>query len=234
MREKAVSEVVGSLLMLVVVTLTVSILIVYGNPVIESNQQIIRTRNVAAMMVATSETISKVSADVMPSARVRFALSGGSLSVSSDNSLTLYVNNSTANLYTLTTTPGKIEYVHGDDKTCIECGGVWSKGSTGAYIVYPPRIKVQGSNVSIAIYEIRGSGSVGGKGFAEIEIRYNSSETKIFNTSGYVVMNITSEYAQAWKRYLEEEGFTVSSEYARVDFTYLTISRYVVDVRLWV
>jgi len=231
MREKAVSEVVGSLLMLIVITLTVSILIVYGMPVIESNQNYIRMRNVAAMMVLTSEAISKVSSDVMPVTTVRFALSGGSLSISSDNNITVYVNNSTTNLYTLTLIPGRLEYKYLNDKVCLENGGVWAFSSGSSYLIFSPHLDVEGENVSIALYRIVGEGSVSGKGFAEIEIRYNSSETKIFNESGYIEMNITSEYAEAWKRYLEKEGLEVGNT-AKINFSTLTLSVHTVDVRL--
>jgi len=228
---KGVSEVVGSLLMLVVITLTVSVLIVYGTPVIESSQSYIRMRNVEAMMVSTNEIISKAASDVMPVVTARFSLSGGSLSVLSDNSLTVYINNSTSNLYSTTLVPGKIEYVYSNKKVCLENGGVWEKdGSSQPYVVFPPHIRVRGENVSIAIYKLVGNSSVSGRGFAEVEIRYNSSETRIFNESGYVEMNITSDYARAWKDYLEKNGFENNG--TRLNFSTLTLSVYVVDVRL--
>ncbi len=224
---KGVSEVVGSLLMLVVITLTVSILIVYGTPVIESSQSYIRMRNVEAMMVSTNELISKVSSDAMPAAMAKFSLSGGSLSLVSDNKITVYVNNSTSNLYSMTLVPGRVEYVYSNRKVCLENGGVWEKDGS-SYVVFPPHIKVRGDNVSIAIYRLIGNGSVSGRGFAEVEVRYNSSETRVFNESGYVEMNITSDYAQAWNNYLERIGFKNN----RVNFSTLTLSLYVVDVRL--
>ena len=87
---------------------------------------------------------------------------------------------------------------------CLENGGVWAFSSGSSYLIFSPHLDVEGENVSIALYRIVGEGSVSGKGFAEIEIRYNSSETKIFNESGYIEMNITSEYAEAWKRYFDE------------------------------
>jgi len=235
MRQKnGVSEVVGSLLMLVVVAITVSVLVAYGIPTIYSNQEHIRMRNAAAMMVSFSELVSKVSSDLLPTASMKFALSGGSLLVSPNEEIIVYVNNSTSNIY-YTIINKIVEYKYDNKKICFD-GGVWVKDSSGSYNINPPKIKVKGKNISVTLYKFPGNSSVSGRGFVNVEIKYNSSETRIFNESGYIEMEIYSDYVEAWKKWLEEEGFTVAESNgkikARTNFSFLRLSIYTVDVEM--
>jgi hypothetical protein len=227
---KAVSEVIGNLLMLTVLVLTISVILVYGIPVIEYNQNTIRMRNIISQMVSASEQVTKVSVDVTPTTTIKIALSDGTLDISNDNNLLLFVNNSSGVLYSINEPMGKIEYIYKLQKIAIENGGVWSNDNA---IINPPRISVSDGNVAIALVKIQGSGSVSGRGFANLEIKYNSSETRIFNTSGYVKMEIDSEYSEAWNRYFEGIN-AVSDGVVNLTFNRLTLSKYVVDVSVWV
>jgi hypothetical protein len=237
---KAVSEVIGNLLMLTVLVLTISVILVYGIPVIEYNQNTIRMRNIISQMVSASEQVTKVSVDVTPTTTIKIALSDGTLDISNDNNLLLFVNNSSGVLYSINEPMGKIEYIYKLQKIAIENGGVWSNDNA---IINPPRISVSDGNVAIALVKIQGSGSVSGRGFANLEIKYNSSETRIFNTSGYVKMEIDSEYSEAWNRYFENmRGFVnntvlqteLNDTKLNVSIYYdkLVLTRYVLDA--WV
>lgn len=232
--DKAVTEVVGGILILLVMVLTISVLFTYGIPVIEETQTSIRMRNMITQMVSLHEQMIKVSANVIPSAVFRIPTSDGVLRIE-ENSFELYVNNSTTTLYSINDTMNKIEYVYGSRKIAVENGGVWRKDddSSNSIMIERPRILVSDGAATIAFIKVNGTGSGGGMGFANVKVNLNSSETRIFNTSGYVEITVNSDYNEAWMRYLESLNANVTGNTANITFNRLVISKYVLDVEIW-
>jgi|Deesub1362B_J571_1020462.scaffolds.fasta_scaffold00266_46 hypothetical protein len=233
MNDKAVTEVMGGILILLVMVLTISVLFMYGIPVIEETQTSIRMRNMITQMVSLHEQMVRVSVDVIPNAIFRIPTSDGSLEIK-ENHFQLYVNNSTMTLYSINDTMNKIEYVYGERAIAIENGGVWRRDdrSSNTIMVERPRIHVSGDAVTISFTKIIGTGSAGGRGFSDVEINLNSSETRVFNTSGYVVITVDSDYDAAWMRYFESLNANVTGNTANITFNRLVISKYVLDVEV--
>jgi len=234
MNDKAVTEIMGGILILLVMVLTISVLFMYGIPVIEETQTSIRMRNMITQMVSLHEQMVKVTGDVIPNTIFRIPTSDGSLEIK-ENNFKLYVNNSTATLYSINDTMNKIEYVYGERAIAIENGGVWRRDdrSNNTIMVERPRIHVSGDAVTISFMKILGTGSGGGRGFSNVEVSLNSSETRVFNTSGYVVITVDSDYDSAWMRYFESLNANVTGNTANITYNRLVISKYVLDVSIW-
>lgn len=232
--DRAVTEVMGGILILLVMVLTISVLFMYGIPVIEETQTSIRMRNMITQMVSLHEQMVKVTANVIPSALFRIPTSDGDLEIK-ENSFQLFVNNSTATLYSINDTMNKIEYVYGSRTIAIENGGVWRKDdrSNNSIMIERPRILASGDAVTIAFIKIQGTGSAGGRGFSNVKVTLNSSETRIFNTSGYVTITVDSDYKDAWMRYFESINANVTGNMANITFSRLVISKYILDVEIW-
>jgi hypothetical protein len=181
-------------------------------------------------MVSLHEQILKVTSNVIPSAVFRIAISDGSLLIK-ENNFGLMVNNSTSTLYSVNDSMGKLEYVYGSRSIAIENGGVWRRDtrSDNSIMIERPRILVSGDVVTLSFIKIQGSGSASGK-FADIEVRLNSSETRVFNTSGYLIIRVDSDYSNAWMRYLEGLNADVTGNTANITFSRLVISKYVVNM----
>jgi hypothetical protein len=233
MREKGVSEVLDNILIVAMISITISIILIYGFPLIDSHQKVIRERNVISQLVYLSEQLSKVSTDVFPVATTKIALSGGSLSISGGVHVDITVRNSTGIVLQLSDDLGAIEYSSSDFSMAIENGGVF-----GDTIISSPKMYIQDGNLSIALFKIVGSGSAAGGlggGVVNLILKFNSTKSYTFNESGNITIEIRTRYAKSWKQFLTKFG-TVEDEQNEVEviipFNRLTLNKYVVDVRM--
>lgn len=234
MREiSGVSEVLDNILIVAMIAITISIIFLYGLPLIDSHQKVIRERNVVSQLVYLSEQLSKVSTDVFPVATTKVALSGGSLSITSSSQVNITVRNSTAVLLQLNESLGAIKYSSSDFSVVIENGGVF-----GDVVISSPKIYLQDGNLSVALLKIVGSGSAAGGlggGVINLILKFNSTKSYTFNESGNITIEIKTEFTKSWKQFLTEFG-TVEEEQNEVEITIpfnrLTLTEYVVDVRM--
>ncbi len=203
--KKAVSEVFGNLLILLIIAITISVMLSYGYPVIMSGQEKVKIRNVVSAMVLAKEKMDVVSADVTPTATLKFPPSGGGISVSNYCQLQVYINSTQLKI----PEPGELLYVSGNRIIAVELGGVWEKDGNFDWMIYPPSISKAGNDVSIDVPVMSGKGSAGGYGIATIILRYDSSEVHTYRNANLKLV-IKTEFPNAWAKYLSEEGFTVS------------------------
>jgi len=234
--EKAVSEVVGNLLILLIVGITVSAMLSYGYPLIMSGQENVKMRNVVSSLVFTKEKMDVVASDVAPSTTVKFPPSGGGISVSNGYELFVYRNGTP--LSYIPSSPKELVYVSGNRKLALELGGVWKIEGAMSTLIYPPLVSSSKSPSSLAIdvYELNGSGSAGGYGIATIFMRYAGEETHSYGSSD-VKLVIVSEFAEAWAKYLEEQGFSVTlsgnTVTADIKVGNFTIAVHRIDISIW-
>ncbi len=223
---EGVSEVLGSVIIALIIIAGTAILLFYGLPTIEDTQNKIRMRNIVSQLSSVSEQIDKVCMGVSPVTSVKIALSGGSLQVSQDNNFAIRVYNSSGLIYEMSEPLGKIEYLYRSSSGVYENGGVW----VDEFLVTPPKFYYSNGALTIKLIKITGTGSAGGMGFADLYLRLNSSEVRKFYTAGYVEMTISSEYAEEWLRFFRNMNATVSGNTITLNFTSLTISKYVISV----
>lgn len=229
MTERAVTEVVGGILILLIMVSTISILFTYSTPVIDDVQTNIRMRNMVTQMASLHEQMFKVTSNDIPSAMDKVAISG-SLQFE-DSDFRICVNNSTSTLYSVNDLK-RLEYSYGSRSIAIENGGVWRRDSDNhSVMIENPRIYRSGGAVNIAVIKLQGDGSAGGS-YAHVKLTLNSSETWEFN-DGYVIIKPDSKYGSAWKRYLEGLNADFTGDKANITFDRLVISEYVVEVDVW-
>ncbi len=246
MSERAVSNVLGFSLILGVVIIALSLVFSHTYFMINDAKEKVKYESMAQGFRKIQSIIEYSAYSKNPLKSIRILLNEGSISVKPGGDVTICVviNNTTA--YSYSGKMGMIEYSFKETRVAFENGGVWLLSSGKPVMVSEPRIFIYKKKVNnetilfIALTKINGSGSVGGKGFAEVEVRYNSSETRVFNESGYVEMNITSDYAQAWKRYFDGlRGYTEntvlqtelneSSLNVSIYFNKLVLTQYILD-----
>jgi|Deesub1362A_J573_1020465.scaffolds.fasta_scaffold00050_74 competence protein ComGC len=224
-----VSEVVGNIFVIAILIAGTSILLVYGFPTIDENKNKIRMRNIVSQMSIVNEQIAKVYMDVAPTTTIRIALSDGSIVISNGNNFLVRVYDPGGGLiHEINDSMGKIEYTYRSNRGVFENGGVW----VDDLLVTPPRITVDNGSITMALIKIQGSGSAGGKGFADLTVRYNSSQINRFETSGYVEITFTSDYADKWSEFFQSINATVNGNTARLNFTRLIIAEYTVNIEV--
>ncbi|MBE8540424.1 DUF7289 family protein [Geoglobus acetivorans] len=232
MRDDGVSDVLDAILIIAMMVITISILLLYGMPVIDTHQKVIRERNAVSQLVYLNEQISKVSADVFPVTSTKFALSGGSLSITDGTRITITVRNSSGVVFQMSDDLKSIEYSSTGFSMAIENGGV-----LGDAIVSHPKMYLENGNLSVALYKIVGTGSAGGGlggGIINVVLKFNTTETHVFNESGNLTMELKTKYVNAWTRFLSNLG-NVSVDGDEIEITIpfnrLVLTKYVVDVR---
>lgn len=226
MTERAVTEVVGGILILLVMVSTISILFTYSTPVIDDVQTNIRMRNMVTQMASLHEQMFKVTSNDIPSAMDKAAISG---SLQFEDSDFMICVNSTSYF----NISKRLEYSYGSRSIAIENGGVWRRDSNHSVMIENPRIYRSGGAVNIAVIELQGDGSAGGSyTYAHVKLTLNSSETREFNDS-YVTIKPDSKYRSAWKRYLRGLNADFTGGKANITFDRLVISKYVVEVDVW-
>jgi len=233
MMEKGVSEVLDVILIVAMMSITISIILLYGLPVIDSYQKIIRERNVISQLVYLSEQLSKVSVDVFPVVNTRIALSGGSISISDGTYINITVRNSTGVVLQMSDELKAIEYSSSGFSMAIENGGVF-----GETVVSSPKIYMLDGNLSVALFKIVGSGSAGGglgSGIIDIILKFNSTEEYVFNETGNVTIELKTRYTKQWSQFLANFGNVIddgNGVRVTIPFNRMTLTKYVVDVRM--
>lgn len=232
--EKAVSEVIGGILILFVMMLTISVLFIYGTPLLDETQTDIRMRNMVTQMVSLHEQVIRVSSDVVPSTSFKIATSDGMIRIA-ENNFKIFVNNSTSTLYSINESLNKLEYEYGNRYMAVENGGVWRRDSdfNQSIMVEAPRIQIANGSIAISLIRVQGTGASGGGGFSNIMLKLNSSRTTIFNEEGYITIEPDSRYSYSWLKYLEDNGAVITGNTANITFNRLVLSEKVVDVLIW-
>lgn len=229
--EKAVSEVIGHIIILGLTVTGISLISLVGIPTIFELQDMIQVRNAEQAVTVMDSRVSAVVLGNSPVQMLDVNLGGGTYTVEENatgRESYLQVNIVTDSGNDFITLPmGKIRYRMGDRIVAYEGGGAWSKyPSGGSVMLSPPEFHYNGVTLTLPVININGSGSIGGKGNAAIKfaksgnpvIIYpepgNPNRTNPVNGSGNssVYVNITSEFYDAWADYARSLGYTEVSE----------------------
>ncbi|MDW7727832.1 MAG: hypothetical protein SCH70_12115 [Candidatus Methanoperedens sp.] len=229
--EKAVSEVIGHIIILGLTVTGISLISLVGIPTIFELQDMIQVRNAEQAVAVMDSRVSAVVLGNSPVQMLDVNLGGGTYTVEENatgRESYLQVNIVTDSGNDFITLPmGKLRYRLGDRIVAYEGGGAWSKyPSGGSVMLSPPEFHYNGVTLTLPVININGSGSIGGKGNAAIKfaksgnpvIIYpepgNPNRTNPVNGSGNssVYVNITSEFYDAWADYARSLGYTEVSE----------------------
>jgi len=212
--DKAVSEVLGSALILGITVLAVSIILLYGLPNIQKLQNMATVKNVEQSFTVLDSHASRASIGGSPIQTVDMNLDGGSLAVMPNGTgkESYMVISSDNNTFKIVQQMGKLRYRLDDRVVSYEGGGVWSQYPSGSTMLSPPEFHYNGQTLTLPIANISGDDSQGGKGVATISFKKNKMNILYpvggdktnplnYNQSGKILIDITSDYYDAWADY---------------------------------
>lgn len=226
---KAVSSVIGILLMFALTVISISTMMVYSVPVIDELKDNSKSQNIEQSFTVLDSRISKVALGESPLQTTSFSLMGGEVSVGKDSNsdssnIKIAIHNITTDSTTeeFNCTLGTLEYTLDERKIAYEGGGVWSKyrDNGGSVMVSPPEFHYNGETLTIPIMTINGSSSTSGKGKVNIAVTSDNKPFVLYPntsistsrtnpvTSDKVYIYIESEYYDAWANYAESMVYT--------------------------
>jgi hypothetical protein len=224
--DKAVSEVVGTMIILAITIIGISMITLVGVPFIFNIQDMISVRNVEQSFTIIDSQASKAFFGDNPVQIIDLNLNAGTLEVQTNGTgkeSYIEINRMNATGDKIYLPMGKLKYQLDERIVAYEGGGIWSKyPSGGSVMLSPPEFHYDGRTFTLPIIYMEGNASIGGKGTASIsfikkattQVYPNTSvnNSRInplnFNASGKVFVNITSEYYDAWAEYARNLIYT--------------------------
>ncbi|WP_370575028.1 hypothetical protein [Methanomethylovorans sp.] len=209
--EDAVSEMVDFSIILSIMLLATGIIVVAGTPMLENTQKMQHTENIRQGFEVLALNMNKVVQGNAPAQSVEMKMYGGSLSVAGNNyiSIDLGVWNSSTNSLEMKSAAGvrikKIEDNFQDTIICYENTGVWAKYNNGqAVMVSEPRFTYGNNALVIPVVRIDGLTSLSGSGLIRVTADSETKKVERYENVSRVNISITSDYFEAWSRYLNE------------------------------
>ncbi|AKB85756.1 hypothetical protein [Methanococcoides methylutens] len=223
---KAVSSVVGALIMFSLTVICISVMIFYSVPVVFEMQEEAKAQKIEQAFTILDSRISKVALGESPLQTTTVSLMGGQINVNGPDEIdkgmmTIQIINQTSNTKEeFNCSLGTIEYVKDGRKIAYEGGGVWSdygqKG--GAIMISPPEFHYNGVTLTLPIMKINGNSSSSGKGDINIAVTSDNTPYVLYpNTSAHrtnpvthdkIIVYIKSDYYKAWANYADTMVYT--------------------------
>ncbi|UGV41933.1 hypothetical protein J7W08_07475 [Methanococcoides orientis] len=226
---KAVSSVVGLLLMYSLAIIAIGIILVYNVPVLNDMQENAKAQKVEQAFTVLDSRISKAALGESPYQTTAISLMGGSVSVNSPGEnekglMTIQIiNYTTNNSEEFNCSLGTIEYIKDDRTVAYEGGGVWSDyGSNGGIVmVSPPEFHYNTVTLTLPLTTINGNSTVAGNGNIDIAVTSDNKPYVLFpnestNRSNPVtdydeiLIYIKSDYYKGWASYINSMPNTVT------------------------
>lgn len=229
---KAVSSVVGLLLMYSLTIIAVGVILVYNVPVLNDMQDNAKAQKVEQAFAVLDSRISKVALGESPHQTTSVSLMGGGISVNGPGEdekgiMTIQIINYTYNMTEeFNCSLGTVEYVIDDRTIAYEGGGVWSDyGSKGGTVmISPPEFHYNGETLTLPIMTVNGNSSVTGTGNTAITVTSDNKPYVLYpNTSlsvnrknptahlDQVIVYIKSDYYKAWANYADSMTSTTAT-----------------------
>ncbi len=243
---RAVSEVVGYVLVFGIVVVAIGSIYVGGLPALQSTKDATQFKGVEQGFLILHTDLLKVALDQSPVRTTKLGTAeGGSLSSDPnvcDLSLRIVVG---GDVDECTIPMGRIEFTSGIGSVACENGAVLTKYPSGTVMVSEPRMfnSMDQGNIMFSLVKINDSASSVGGGIARVTISNPRFNESVFSTpevyeNGYLNIMVNSEYAGAWKRFLEDEfgaTFAGSTEdttgwSSDIHFNKLVVVEYIVSV----
>ncbi len=245
--ERAVSEVIGYALVLGIVVSAIGLIYVAGVPALQSSKDTTQFKSVEQGFLIFRTDLLKVALDQAPVRTTKLGTAEGG-SLSSDPSackLSLTIFESENPVFNDTLELGSIEFASRIGSISCENGAVITKYPSGSIMTSKPRMfnSTDQGNILFSLVKINDSFSSVGGGVARITISNPRFNESIFNTpevyrKGNLKIKVESEYADAWRRFFEDEFDTTFSNSTDgttgwsedIPFNKLVVVEYIVSV----
>lgn len=227
--EEAVSEVVDFTVLLGIMILALGIVYVFGYPALLDLQEAGHIENLEQSFIVMGSNLNRVVLDKAPSQSVELKIYGGSISVHTSGSIeaTVTVWNQTSSSYdvlphlwnsttsSFEATPvngwGEVRCEYEDVVLSYQGTGVWAKYPEGCVMLSEPQIISSDKLVVVPFSAILGSSSISGEGLLRISAEGSQTTVTTFSNVSRLDINITSDYNEAWSRYLNQsQGMTTN------------------------
>ncbi len=208
--DDAVSEMVDYSIILSIIVLATAIIVVAGVPTLEHLQESHHTENLKQSFQVLAPNINKVVFGNAPAQSVELKMYGGTISVTGDNYIGIDMqvwNNSASSFETLSfgRQMGNIENDYHDTLISYENSGVWAKYELGnAVMLAQPRFTYANNILVIPDASVSGSSSVSGTGLVRVTADAGTRSIESYQNVSQVNVTITSNYFEAWEKYLNE------------------------------
>ncbi|MBN2109792.1 MAG: hypothetical protein JW705_01710 [Methanosarcinaceae archaeon] len=205
--EKAVSAVVGMIIILGLTITSISVILLYATPTIDDMQDMANAQKVEQAFTVFDSRTSKVALGESPSQTTSFSIMDGSIKVNgnnesyNDSSMVVICVNISAGWYPgfqasknhwggweaymakpemnqFNASMGSITYTKDERTIGYEGGGVWSKYPSGkAIMISPPEFHYNGETLTLPIMKI--SGTQASSGNADVDVTISSDNMPV-------------------------------------------------------
>jgi len=247
--ESAASEAIGYALVFGIVVCAIGLIYTAGIPALQSSKDMTQFKSVEQGFLILRTDLLKVALDQSPvrTTKLGTAEEGTLMSDPDACKISLKIFENGNERFNDTIKMGNIEFSGRTGSVACESGAVLTKYPTGSVMVSEPRIfnsTGQNEGIMMSLIKINDSFSALGGGIAEVTINNPRFNESVFDTpsvyeNGEMEIKIDSEYAGAWRRFLEKEFDTSFSgsptedstgESKPIPFNKLVVVEYVVSV----
>jgi len=215
---RAQSSVIGFVFVFSLITLTVGTTLVFGLSTLGDAQDVERLNNMERAFDVLHDNVDGIAREDDPRRATEIRLSGGTLAVDDRTSLEVTVENASDPAENATIGASNPPIVYGDDgrEVVYSKGSLIRAGSTGAFMFVDPPWLVDDDRIVLPLIVTREAENrtrVGGERTVLVTAvaRSRSLATEFTTGDGHdatVTVTIESPYADAWGRFLDEEGWT--------------------------
>ena len=211
------SEVVGSVIILFVITLTVGMLFVYAQPVLFKSKDSLLEKDAYFTMLDINEKINQVRFGMEPTSMMKIHLTDYSVVLRNEPIIT--VNGTSYNVSSIV--------FYGDNwEMVMENGAIIGKWYDNTLMLSSPPTYFDGRTLTMPVISFNGTVSGGGKGYITLTI---SQENVSLIKTGPAEIRIKSMYYEVWKEVFQDLGLSpsVSGDEVRVvvDDSYIVLYR---------
>ncbi len=198
MNDEGVNEIVGTLMILLVISITVTFLYVSANPVLSDSKESIKYRNSHFELLGLKDKLDRIRFGVEPNATVEVTLSHTSVSLK--NKPVLSVNSTNYSV-------SSISFRGSDWSLVFENGAVIERRGGSALMLSSPSVYFQGGSLNMPVICFKGNVSAAGSGSRTF------TATLINSTllhQGPAEIKLYTENAGAWATYFDGVGLNYS------------------------
>ncbi len=238
---RAVSEVIGYVIIFGIVMLAIGMIYAVGFPVLRSSTDATQFQSIEQGFLILQTDLFKVALDQAPVRTTKLGTAeGGSLrSDPAACNMTIEITHGgTRDNHSILM--GNIEFNSRVGSVACENGAVVVKYQAGSVMLSKPRMfnSTDQGDILFSLVKINDSFSSLGGGIAQVTISNPRFNESVFNTpavyqNGELRLRFDSEYADAWERFISDEfdtAFDADGRSGEIPFKKLVIVEYIVSV----
>ncbi len=242
MKERAVSEVLGYMLILSIVVAAISMVYLKVNDMVESTSEKFRVEGVRQSFKRILNVVSISTYGGAPLQSIQVELQGGSFWIANETRIKLTAGNVSIDEFV-----GSLNYELENFRVSLENGAVWEDYYGYKRPVEEPRIFIHTTSESVpsgttrtvavvVITKFTGNVSIAGQG--SVKLIFNTTSVDIYSEDVYgnMTLSVTSPFAKLWFEFFSTlPGDTVLNNDTAILRTYvdrIVVAKYNVEVRV--